>query len=411
MRDCLPKQEEHFFELVSLFYNLEATPTRAYSEEEYSLARMAPLVALAGHPERRLKVIHIAGTKGKGTTCFFLSSLLQSAGKTVGVFSSPHVATVRERFLINGELVSYDFLLKETEELCQKILTQTTLKPSLFELMTILACLLFEKSGCEYAILETGIGGTLDATNYVEKPIACGISSVSFDHQELLGKTIEEIATQKAGIIKTAVPIVCAIQPFKQAEKIISQVATTQQAPLTTIKKEQVNTLIMNYLTPDFPIFLQENFATARAICQLLKVEPNPAHFHCPSLRARFEVIQEDPPVILDAAHNRNSADRLTEALQQRFPKTTFTIILGIVPGKDYQGIIDELQPVIHRIILTDPKTTKGSRAEEIKAYLTKKEIDFIYLPHLTKEDIPRTVPILFTGSFYTAVIGDELYF
>lgn len=411
MRDCDHEKEDEFFRLVLPFYNLESTPVRAYSESEYSLARMEPLFALMGHPEKRLKVIHIAGTKGKGTTCFYLAALLKSAGKTTGIFSSPHVSTVRERFWVDGELIDYDTLLEETAKMCQKITTETTLKPSLFEIMTVLACVLFLKKGCEYAILETGIGGLLDATNYVEKPLACGIASISFDHKELLGETIVEIARQKGGIIKPGVPVVGAAQPFAEAEQTIAEIAQQKGAPLVQLKTGQYPVEMSHFLDETTPEFLKENFSTAWAICQLLSIQPDANAFETPILKARFEVIRRTPPIILDAAHNRNSAARLCEALQQTFPETRFCVVLGIVPGKDFTGIIDELIPIIQTVILTDPKTTKGTLSGEISDYLTAKNISFRYCPELTKNELPTSEPILFTGSFYTAVIGDEFFF
>lgn len=411
MRDCNQEKEDEFFRLVLPFYNLESAPVRAYSESEYSLARMEPLFALMGHPEKQLKVIHVAGTKGKGTTCFYLAALLKSAKKTTGIFSSPHVSTVRERFLVDGELIDYDTLLEETEKMCRKISAETTLKPSLFEIMTVLACVLFLKKGCEYAILETGIGGLLDATNYVENPLVCGIASISYDHKELLGETITEIAQQKGGIIKSGIPVVCAAQPFAEAEQTIAKIAQQKEAPLVQLKSGQYPTEMTYFLDETTPEFLKENFSTAWTICQLLNVQPDVKLFEAPILKARFEIIRRNPPIILDAAHNRNSAARLCEALRQTFPATRFCVVLGIVPGKDFIGIIDELIPVMQTVILTDPKTTKGTLSGEISDYLTEKNINFRYCPELAKNDLPTSEPILFTGSFYTAVIGDEFFF
>ncbi len=189
MRDYDEAQERLFFGLFKEYFDSEKDAGKQHDPANYSLDRMFPLAELAGNPERRLKVIHIAGTKGKGSTSHFISALLESCGKTVGLFTSPHLCTVRERFQVNNQLLPYDVLIKESTEFL-KAVKAAGLKPSLFELFTVLALKMFASQGVEYAVMETGIGGRLDATNYIQAPVMTVIAPISFDHVALLGNTI-----------------------------------------------------------------------------------------------------------------------------------------------------------------------------------------------------------------------------
>ena len=169
------------------------------------------LIRRIGHPERKMKVIHVAGTNGKGSVCAFLSSMMTAGGKRCGLFTSPHLVKMNERFQINNIPVSdeiflgaYDKVMKIVKEMQE----DGFYHPAYFELLFAIGMVIFEEEGVEYLVLETGLGGRLDATNIVEHPIVTVITSISLDHTEILGDTIEEIAGEKAGIIKLRVPVV-----------------------------------------------------------------------------------------------------------------------------------------------------------------------------------------------------------
>lgn len=169
------------------------------------------LIRRLGHPERHMKVIHVAGTNGKGSVCAFLSSMLTEGGKRTGLFTSPHLVKINERFQINNEPVSDEIFLDAYErvmKLVEEMQKDGFYHPAYFELLFAIGMVIFEKAQVEYLILETGLGGRLDATNIVEKPVVTVITSISLDHTEILGDTIEEIAGEKAGIIKQGIPIV-----------------------------------------------------------------------------------------------------------------------------------------------------------------------------------------------------------
>ncbi len=410
MRDFDPEQEQAFFAAVDRYFDLEKRPNRRYGTHEYTLERMTPLARAAGHPENGLRIVHVAGTKGKGSTAFFLAALLESAGRRCGVFSSPHLATVRERFQISGSLVPYADLLEATRRLDRDV-TEAGLTPTLFEFMTVLALRLFVEAGCEFAVLETGIGGTLDATNYVPRKVCTIITPVSFDHTELLGKTITEIADQKAGILRPGVPAVCAPQPFAEAQCLIEGRARRLAAPFVPVVSPRQDTMAAFPALQDLPPFLRDNFQTAFQACAVLGILPRPENFRRPQLRARCECVRDDPPVVLDGAHNADSAQQLVRALEALFPGTRFVVILGVVPGKDIPGILDPLRNVAGRFILTHPLSWRGSDLDRLEHAARESGAPYEIKPELkTRQDLPANEPLLFTGSFFTALIGEKLF-
>lgn len=410
MRDYDEAQEQLFFGLFKEYFDSEKDAGKQHDPANYSLDRMFPLAELAGNPERRLKVIHIAGTKGKGSTSHFISALLESCGKTVGLFTSPHLCTVRERFQVNNQLLPYDVLIKESTEFL-KAVKAAGLKPSLFELFTVLALKMFASQGVEYAVMETGIGGRLDATNYIQAPVMTVIAPISFDHVALLGNTIEAIASEKAGIIKSHVPVVISKQPYAAAEKVLLAKAAAVCAPVLR-PCEQSETV--GFLPEKFPFFLRENFCSSLKAVEALGLHPQPQRFKVPQLRARMELIRRQPQmVLLDAAHNGDSMQKLVAGLAELYPEVGWTVVLGCVKGKDVHGMAQALKALPNaRYILTNPQTGKGSALPELEAEAQNAVLNVIGTISELKSasQLPADSPLLFTGSFFTALIGEELF-
>ena len=169
------------------------------------------LLARLGNPQNQQKVIHVAGTNGKGSVCAYLDSMLRAGGYCVGLFTSPHLVKINERFKINGQMISDDTFVQAFEQI-KRIIDEAVAEgldhPSYFETLFLMGMVIFQKAGVDYVVLETGLGGRLDATNTVDQPLACIITSISLDHVEYLGDTIEKIAGEKAGIIKPKVPVI-----------------------------------------------------------------------------------------------------------------------------------------------------------------------------------------------------------
>lgn len=191
------------------------------------------LIRRIGHPERRMKVIHVAGTNGKGSVCAFLATILTRAGKRTGLFTSPHLVDITERFQIDEEMVSREAFTRAFVRVKKEVdgmVAEGFFHPAYFELLFAAGLLMFEEAGVEYLVLETGLGGRLDATNLVERPIACVLTSISMDHMEYLGNTVAEIAGEKAGIIKEGVPVIYDGRD-REAEAVILEKARQMHAP------------------------------------------------------------------------------------------------------------------------------------------------------------------------------------
>lgn len=191
------------------------------------------LIRRLGHPERKMKVIHVAGTNGKGSVCAFLSSILTHAGKKTGLFTSPHLVDITERFQINQEKVSHDAFTRAFVRVKKEVDEMTAdgfAHPAYFELLFAAGLLIFEEAEVEYLVLETGLGGRLDATNLVERPIACVLTTISLDHMEYLGDTVAKIAGEKAGIIKEGVPVIYDGRN-PESDQVIREYARKMHAP------------------------------------------------------------------------------------------------------------------------------------------------------------------------------------
>ena len=407
MRDLSPERESIFFDIFKDYFDLERDVGKQHDCANYSLDRMTPLAEIAGHPERRLKVIHVAGTKGKGSTSYYIAALLNAAGLHCGCFSSPHLDTVRERFQFDGMLVGYDELISSARSFCAK-LRAARLTPSLFEIFTVLALKLFADRGAAYAVMETGIGGRLDATNYIPDKALAVITALSYDHMALLGDTIGQIAAEKAGILRPETPLVLSPQPYPEAEAAVRKIAGQLHAPVIDPEPIDVEAWLPGNLAP----YLRDNFRTAMTAVTTLGLSPRRQTFAAPRLRARFELIADNPPVIIDAAHNGDSARRLAEAVRQCYPGTHFICILGSVPGKDVTRIAEALKPMDAEYILTNPDTARGSALPQLQEAAARAGLKIrAVIPHIaSKNDLPPNEPLLFTGSIFTALIGEELW-
>jgi dihydrofolate synthase/folylpolyglutamate synthase len=288
-----------------------------------------------------------------------------------------------------------------------QLLHEAKLHPSLFELFTVMALKLFVEEGVETAVLETGIGGRLDATNYISNPIMTLITPVSFDHMALLGNTIEQIAAQKAGIMQPGVPVVMLKQPYKEAEAVIRRHADELGCPLLQpVSLEEAEP----FLPAVLPDFLKDNFRGALAGIRALGLSPKPENFRMPQLRARFDKICDKPLVLLDGAHNGDSMEKLVAALMKIYPGVKWNVVLGCVEGKDIKAMANALSKLEGAsFILTNPRTFKGSALPQLQEEMKNLPVQAV-IPKLTSREQLPDGPLLFTGSFFTTVIGEDLF-
>jgi len=346
-----------------------------YSPARFKLERMQELVASLDNPQQTYPIIHVAGTKGKGSVCVLCASALHEAGYKVGLYTSPHLDDYAERIQIDGEFIPHS----ELAELVEEVKPYVAAIPELttFEITTALAFLYFAKHNVDAAVIEVGLGGRLDATNVVDPKVSV-ITSISYDHTLLLGNTLTQIAGEKAGIIKPEVPVVSSPQE-EESQRVIEKVTLERSSPLVQVGRDILYEEISHSLegqtfrvwsaagNPNTPKLLSipllgthqmVNAVTAYAALEIFNQQGtsiNPAAIKRGFAKAfwpgRFEIVQQSPPVILDCAHNRDSALKLRLTLNAYYPGKPVVLVFGASEDKDIQGMFIELMPLVKELI------------------------------------------------------------
>lgn len=339
--------------------------------------------------ESAKKVIHIAGTNGKGSVCAYLHSVLKCSGYKVGMFTSPHLVDIRERFQVNGEMVSESSFLWAFQNVAGKI--KEFHHPSFFEYLFLMAMLIFEKENVDYILLETGLGGRLDATNVIEKPLVCGITSVSFDHTEYLGNTIEEIAGEKAGIIKPGVPVVYN-QKDEKVSKIVEQVAKGKGSLSIGVSKSDYTLININDKSIDFccksryyryvrfilhtsALYQCENAAVAVRIVDCIREQGEGDRITIENLmrgmesafwQGRMEEIEEG--IYVDGAHNADGLRAFLQSADAIICEGKKLLVFGAVADKEYEKMLSMIveSHVFESIFLTQIENARSVRVEEL---------------------------------------------
>ncbi len=333
------------------------------------------LAALAGNPQERLRFIHVAGTNGKGSTCAMLESIYRAAGLRVGLYTSPHLVSFRERIQVNGHLIREDEVARLLEEM-QPWLREFSPEahPTFFEIVTVLALRHFAAQACELVIWETGLGGRLDATNIVT-PLASVITNIQFDHEKWLGHTLPEIAREKAGIIKPGVPVLTATDA-PEALAVICETAARQEAPLTVVGWPEAHLPPLDRI--ELPLLGDHQrlnatlaLATARALAAFLPVSEESMRRGLAAVRwpGRFQVVQPAPgrTLVLDGAHNPAGAETLRLGLQKYFPKQRPVLIMGVMKDKDWGSMCRLLAPLADRILLSPVASERTAAPEDLR--------------------------------------------
>lgn len=342
------------------------------AHEEYSVARTEKLLADLNHPQQRFRSILIAGTKGKGSTAAMVASILQSAGYRVGLFTQPHLHTPRERIQVNCQLIPPQDFARQVVKVrpyVEERLSDPELGPAtLFEISTAMAFDYFASQAVDFASVEVGLGGRLDATN-VLCPLVSIITSISFDHTRLLGDTLAQIAYEKAGIIKQGGRVVSHPQPA-EAMVVIRRICRERSARLLTTP--------MHYaLDPaDVPLrgFYQlDNARSALTAIECLReysivIPPETAYQGLRQTRwpGRLETISEVPLIVVDGAHNHDSVAKLLLALGDSFIYRRLTLILGFSSDKDIESMVRILVPAADRVIITRANHYRAAHPDEV---------------------------------------------
>ncbi|UTL71541.1 bifunctional folylpolyglutamate synthase/dihydrofolate synthase [Bacillus halotolerans] len=358
------------------------------------LDRMKQLMARLDHPEKNIRALHVAGTNGKGSTVAFIRSMLQEAGYTVGTFTSPYIITFNERISVNGTPITDEewvTLVNQVKPIVEELDQTEHGQPTEFEIMTACAFLYFAAyHQVDFVIFETGLGGRYDSTNVVE-PLLTVITSIGHDHMNILGNTIEEIAGEKAGIIKEGIPIVTAVtQP--EALQVIRHEAERKSAPFQSLHDtsriynekalpagEQFSLKTGETCYEDIRTSLIGTHQRQNAALSILAAEwlnrENIAELSDAALRSglikaawpgRLELVQEHPPVYLDGAHNEEGIDKLTETMKQRFPDSDFCVVFSALKDKPYHDMIKKLETIAHSIHFASFDFPRASLAKDL---------------------------------------------
>jgi dihydrofolate synthase/folylpolyglutamate synthase len=407
-----------------------------YSPEVFDLSRVKALLASLGDPQDSFPSIHVAGTKGKGSTGAMIESCLRAAGYTTGLYSSPHLIEFTERMQVNGEQIAERDLVGLVERLQSH--AEALPEISTYELTTALAFMYFADRRVDCAVIEVGLGGRLDATNVIS-PLVSVITSLSYDHTHLLGESLSEIAAEKAGIIKPEIPVVLAPQQL-EAEHVVRAIAEKLSAPVAQINRDwhyaarsrdfesqtfevwqaggagsrvhlSISLLGHHQVQNGAVAYVAVLMASERGLpAELQDIQRGLAKANWPG---RFQILRHEPAIVLDSAHNRDSALKLRIALDDYFPGRPVTMVFGASSDKDVRGMFLELVPRISRVILTQ---TDHPRSEDpanlarlVRAFGFEADVVepvAAAMQHAAEEASPEDV-ILATGSVF--VIGSAL--
>ena len=372
----------------------------AYDYTSFKLDRMIRIAAALGDPQNVVRAIHVAGTKGKGSTSAIIHSILKAAGKRAGLYTSPHLVSFRERIRINDALISEEEIGRLMDRVKEAVDPMAEDRPTFFEVYTALAFLYFKEQNVDIAIYEVGLGGRLDATNIIE-PLVSAITPISYEHTEILGSTLGAIAEEKAGIIKDSSVSVSAPQE-KEALAVIERACSEKESSLILVGREirfeelkatderevfNVTGLFGEYKDLHMKLLGAHqvvNAAVAIGVVEALRlsgimISPETVRKGIADAvwPGRLELIKGSPRVILDGAQNQASARALAQTVKRQFAYRKLILVLGVSKDKDIKGILKELVPIADSIVLTKSKiTARALEPQKIKELITPKDKD-----------------------------------
>ncbi len=390
-------------EYLNSFTNYEQIPGITYAQVGYSLRHLEELLNRMGDPQLAAKTIHIAGTKGKGSVAAMTAQVLSTSGYKTGRYTSPHLHNLRERITIDGSLISeaeFAAAMAEVKPFIESMRPDCSFRQfTYFEALTALAFAYFQKKRADFQVLEVGLGGRLDATNVVPNPAVCVITSISLDHTQILGNTLEQIAREKAGIIKSGCWVVISPQP-EEAAAVIVAICRERGANAVQIGKDvtwhkiggdlRQQSLVIQGRTGKYEVtipllgdFQLENAATAVAASEVLASEgfavsaasiaQGLAQVRWPG---RFQILRQRPIVVVDGAHNAASMKRLITNLKEYFPQKRILLVFGTSCDKDIPGIINELVSLSPQVIATQASHSRAAPLSTLVAEFTKRGIE-----------------------------------
>ena len=426
------------------FVDYSLTRQDRLAAANFNLERMVQLMDLLGNPQQNFKIIHVAGTKGKGSTSAMIASVLEHTGFTVGLYTSPHMIDFTERIQVNHKNLSHEKLVEITEKLKPTIASIPEL--TTFEITTAIALVAFEEAGVTFAVLEVGLGGRLDSTNIVN-PLISVITSLSFDHMNVLGDTISQIATEKAGIIKQGCPLVLAPQE-ETPRKVVEAIADERSAPIFEVGsdllfcagphslKDQTVILWSREDQDKMNIYLHapqqsewkpllikipllgyhqaQNTATAYAVIEEvrkagIKVSDEAVREGFASVEwpGRFEMINDEPIIMIDSAHNPDSALKLRLAMDDYLTDKEIVLVFGVSEDKDVRGIFSQLLPRVKFMVATQSTHPRAMQSEKLVELAQQSGC-----PAVATSDLPAALEIAYklAGGNTAVVVAGSVF-
>lgn len=427
---------------------LEYIWNRPKMSRNIGLHRMKSLMARFDNPHFGLKIIHVAGTNGKGSVCTYLESMLRKAGYRTGLYTSPHIERVEERIRVESEMISEDELARLAtlvEEQEGYIVEETGEGLSEFEVLTAIAFLYFASQNCDFVILEVGLGGRFDATN-ICIPIVSVITSISSDHEDILGDTVEKIAFEKCGIIKKEIPVVVGPQRTGNIETVIfdETFRNRSTAYLVTVDAIDITSLDFNHLKMDFTspfrkkyydiesemfgLYQAENIATAISVMDCLEekrhLRINQSDIlegiKTAKIGARMEILQENPLSIVDGAHNAVGLELLYDALfyfKESAKIKGFVFVSAMMRDKRIEEQIDRLVELSDYTVFTHLNYDRSLEKAELQQIYHHRENEAEFV-ETTEEAVQKAISlaqekdlcIIYSGSLYLAGEVKEVY-
>ncbi|MFP3879359.1 MAG: bifunctional folylpolyglutamate synthase/dihydrofolate synthase [Dehalococcoidia bacterium] len=426
-------------EYLNSFVNYEQIPGITYAQPGYSLNHVEELLNRMGNPHLSARTVHIAGTKGKGSVAAMTAQVLTGSGYETGLYISPHFHTIRERISVDGNLISEaDFAaaMAEVKPFVEAMKQDSTLRQlTYFEALTALAFAYFRKKRVDFQVLEAGLGGRLDATN-VASPTVCIITPISLDHTQILGNTLGEIAREKAGIVKPGCWVVLSPQP-EEAAMAINDICHKRKAKVVQVGKEITwhktggdlshQSLTVKGRANDYQVsvpllgdYQLENAAAAVAALEMLSsmgftisaidIAQGLARVHWPG---RFHILQQNPTVLVDGAHNVSSMRALVRNVRAYFGHKRTLLVFGTSTDKDVPGIVNELVSLSPRVIVTRALQSRAAAPSTLTDEFSKRGIHAE-----TSQTVPEAISralseageadlVCVTGSLF--VVGETL--
>ena len=417
--------------MMTIEQAIEYINAATWSQWKLGLDRTFELLRRVGDPQKQLKFIHVAGTNGKGSTCAMIESVMRAAGYRTGLYPSPFIEDFTERIQVNGEPISEEALCELTE-IVRTAADAMEDHPSQFEIITTIGMLYFARMNCDIIVLETGLGGIYDSTNVIDAPEVAVITNIGYDHTEYLGTTLAEIASNKAGIIKTGSDVVC--YPNVPEVMDVIEGACREKGDRLTVadfgrisvnsadlagqhlswkRRDSNNGEALELdlaLTGEYQV---RNAAVALTVIEVMRErgwnitdEAIRTGLATVSWPARFEVLGHEPVFILDGGHNLQCAEAVADSVRKYLPDTAITLLIGMLADKDYEAVLDTLLPLTDKCVCVTPPSERALDGRKLAALIGERGIQAEYcdsIPEAVRKCSSGTEPVLAFGSLYMA--------